>query len=92
MSVITKPRVKKSCDLPTRPLDPQSRATSTKQEGGLSDIQLVSASHSQRNGEVITIRVNEMAGRSKREGTLGTHLVRPLFFSLVIYKKLQKRP
>jgi hypothetical protein len=40
----------------------------------------------------ITIRVDVMVGRSKREGTLGTYLVRPLLCSLVIYKKLQTYP
>jgi len=57
-----------------------------------SDIQLVSVTRARRNRKKITMRVNVMIGRSKHEGTLGTHLVCPLFCSSVIQKMLQTYP
>jgi hypothetical protein len=38
------------------------------------------------------MRVDEMEGRRKREGTLRKYVVRPLFYSLVIYKRFQTYP
>jgi hypothetical protein len=52
------PVIQESCDLPTQPADPQSRARSTEQEvGGLSDIRTREADGGiHRNGRTYPLR------------------------------------